>query len=141
ALYDVDILSPNQSEAETILRTPELGRMKRTKRADAKQIGTELLGRGPRAVVLKLGQRGAMIQDQGGYIHTIKSFKAKVVDTTAAGDAFTAALAVALAEGKPMPDAVRFANAAGARCCEGFGAQPSLPTRESVLSLLAQHGR
>ncbi|MGE5608527.1 MAG: ribokinase [Bacillota bacterium] len=141
ALYDVDILTPNQSEAETILRTPQMGRLRRTKRADAKQIGAELLARGPRTVVLKLGEKGAMIQDQHDYIHTIKSFKVKVVDTTAAGDAFTAALGVALVEGKDLADAVRFANAAGARCCEGFGAQPSLPTREVVLSLLAQRGR
>jgi ribokinase len=140
ALYDVNILTPNQSEAEALLQTPSLGRSRRAKRPDAKQIGAELLARGPDTIVLKLGEKGAMIQDRHGYIHTIKPFKVKVVDTTAAGDAFTGALAVALSEGKSMHDAVKFANAAGACCCEGFGAQPSLPTREAVLSLLAARG-
>ena len=64
------------------------------------------------------------------------SFRVKVTDTTAAGDAFTGALAVARAEGMERDAAVRFANAAGAVCCRGFGAQPSLPTRESVERLL-----
>ena len=61
-----------------------------------------------------------------------------VVDTTAAGDAFTAALAVAHAEGMSLSEAARFANAAGAACCMTFGAQPSLPTRAAVLKLLRQ---
>lgn len=136
AMYDVDILSPNQSEAETLLHSPTIGGLKRTQRPDAKQLGADLLARGPRAVVLKLGAKGAMVQDHQGLIQQIKGFKVQVVDTTAAGDAFTGALAVALAEGKPMSDAVRFANAAGARCCEGFGAQPSLPARAEVEKLL-----
>ena len=59
-----------------------------------------------------------------------------MVDTTAAGDAFTAGLAVARAEGKPLAEAVRLANAAGALCCRGLGAQPSLPTRAEVKALL-----
>jgi ribokinase len=61
-----------------------------------------------------------------------------VIDTTAAGDAFTGALAVAVSEGVPLPQAVRFANAAGALCCQGFGAQPSLPLRAAVDALLAR---
>jgi ribokinase len=136
ALYDVDILSPNQSEAETLLHMKTIGGLKRTKRPDAKQLGADLLSRGPRAVVLKLGAKGAMIQDQQGMIQQVKGFKVQVVDTTAAGDAFTGALAVALSEARPLAEAVRFANAAGARCCEGFGAQPALPARQDVEKLL-----
>ena len=59
------------------------------------------------------------------------------IATTAAGDAFTAGLAVTRAEGKPFAEAVRLANAAGALCCRGLGAQPSLPTRGEVEGLLA----
>lgn len=135
-LYSVDILTPNQSEAEGLLRVGAMGRLKRDKRSDAKQIGADLLARGPGAVVLKLGSKGALIQDRDGYIHHVKGFKVKVVDTTAAGDAFTGAMAVALAEGRNMPEAVRFANAAGALCCQSFGAQPALPTRDAVVKLL-----
>lgn len=58
-----------------------------------------------------------------------------VVDNTAAGDAYTAALAVALNEGMGMAKAVRFANAAGALCCARLGAQSSLPYRKDVESL------
>jgi sugar/nucleoside kinase (ribokinase family) len=60
-----------------------------------------------------------------------------VVDTTAAGDAFTGALAVARAEGMDWHDALRFANAAGALCCTKFGAQPAMPKRNAVEELLA----
>jgi ribokinase len=60
-----------------------------------------------------------------------------VVDTTAAGDAFAGALAVALAESKPLAQAVRFANAAGALACTKPGAIAAMPTRPEVESLLA----
>ena len=70
----------------------------------------------------------------------IAGFKVKVVDTTAAGDAFTGAMAVALAEGRALPRAVRFANAAGALCCTRLGAQPALPTRAAVDVFLRRHG-
>ena len=61
-----------------------------------------------------------------------KAFKVKVIDSTAAGDAFTGALAVAMAEGMSIPDALNFANAAGALCCTKRGAQPALPSRREV---------
>jgi len=135
ALYQVDVLTPNQTEAEALLaKKDSLGRLRRTRRPDAKQLGSELLARGPAAVVLKLGAKGAVVVDNE--IEHVRGYKVKVVDTTAAGDAFTAALAVGLAEGMEFPRAVRFANAAGARACEKFGAQPALPTRMEVESLL-----
>src|SRR5205814_9456119 len=100
------------------------------------QIGTEWLSRGPQTGVLKLGARGAMVQDQSGYSEAIRGLRVSVVDTTAAGDAFVGALATALSEGKEMREAVKFANAAGAACCRAFGAQPALPSREEVEKLL-----
>jgi len=139
--FDVNVLTPNQREAEALLPMKQMGRMRRTKRVDAKTIGSELLARGPGTVVLKLGPRGAMIQDQSGYIDSIRGYKIHSVDTPAAGDAFTGGLAVALAEGKEIRDAVKFANAAGAACCRSFGAQPALPSREDVEKLLKGGGR
>ena len=134
-LYNVDILTPNQTEAEALLAKPgQMGRLKRTRRVDAKQLGGELLERGPGVVLLKLGAKGAMIVDNE--IQHVKGFKVSVADTTAAGDAFNGALAVGLAEGMELTRAVRFANAAGAKTCEKFGAQPALPTRMEVESMM-----
>jgi ribokinase len=153
-MYGVDIFTPNQHEAEALtgpagIKTNggAMGRMKRTRRVDAKQMGSELLSRGARNVVLKLGGKGSMIlenKEQGGRmrnekgvrIEQVKGFEVDVVDTTAAGDAFTGALAVGMAEEMELPQAVRFANAAGAICCQTFGAQPALPTRASVDKLV-----
>ena len=134
ALYQVEYLTPNQNEAEALLERRELGRMKRTKRPDARQLAERLLERGPERVVLKLGPKGAVVMDNE--VEHIKGYKVRVVDTTAAGDAFTAALAVGVAEGMELGRAVRFANAAGAKCCETFGAQPALPTRMEVETVM-----
>jgi ribokinase len=135
SLYQVDVLTPNQTEAEALLASgAAMGRSKRTRRVDAKQLGEELLERGPGVVLLKLGAKGAMLVDNE--IQHVKGYKVSVADTTAAGDAFNGALAVALAEGMELGRAVRFANAAGARACEKFGAQPALPTRMEVESLM-----
>ena len=65
------------------------------------------------------------------------AYKVNVVDTTGAGDAFRAGLAVMLAQGKPLDDAVRFANACGALACTVMGAEPSMPEREAVEKLLS----
>ncbi len=134
-LFKVDLLTPNQTEAEMILGGLSMGRMKRSKRVDACQLAGDLLARGPGCVVLKLGERGAMLVDD--QITEVEGFAVDVVDTTAAGDAFTAALAVAHREALPKADAMRFANAAGALACTTFGAQPSLPLREDVEKLLS----
>ncbi len=122
-----DILTPNESEAQALLggRRP----------VDPVRAGRALRQRGARAVVMKLGRRGAMIVDEK--VRKLGGYKVRVVDTTAAGDAFTAAMAVGLGEGMDLGEAVRMANAAGALCCQGFGAQPSLPRRELVDALLA----
>lgn len=152
AFFEVDLLAPNQREAEAMLPSADMGRMRRTKRVDAKQIASELLARGPRAVVLKLAAKGALLvaraprEPQKGarraataddvQVEQVPGHKVQVVDTTAAGDAFTGAFAVAVAEGRSLADATRFANAAGALCCESFGAQPALPARDAVEKLL-----
>ena len=135
--YDVDILSPNQTEAELLLsENNRLASSHEPHHRDAKDVAGDLLERGPASVVLKLGGNGALVIDRSGSIEEVSGFQVQVVDTTAAGDAFTGALAVAHAEGKTGRDAVRFANAAGALACTAFGAQPALPTRAAVEQLL-----
>jgi ribokinase len=135
-LFGVDLLTPNQGEAQMLSGMKRTHNVSAKKLSDPKQIAMGLLSEGPRAVALKLGRKGALLVTREGGIEQFKPHQVEVSDTTAAGDAFTGGLAVAISEGASLPEAVRFANAAGAACCSEFGAQPALPGRESVDRLL-----
>jgi ribokinase len=89
------------------------------------------------AVILTLGERGALLARATGATH-VPAFSVEPVDTTAAGDAFVGGFAVALAEGRPWTEAVRWGNAAGALATTVMGAQPSLPVRQAVEGLLSR---
>jgi ribokinase len=119
ALFRVNILTPNEHELRELLRAPN-------------SAGTV---RKPKALIIKMGERGSLWM-KGPTTHQSRAFPVTAIDTTAAGDAFTGALAVAVAEGVEIADAMRFANAAGALCCTKRGAQPSLPTRTAVDRLI-----
>jgi ribokinase len=82
--------------------------------------------------VVTLGDDGALWLAGGGDAVHVPGVAVDVVDTTAAGDTFNAALGVGLAEGMPVTAALRFANAAAALACTRRGAQPSLPRRDEV---------
>lgn len=87
-------------------------------------------------IATTVGAAGATISKDGEDIAFAKPPRIDPVDTTAAGDTFTAALTVALVEGQSPQDALEFACAAGAAACTKLGAQPSLPAREDVLRIL-----
>ena len=87
-------------------------------------------------MILKLGENGAYLADGSGGRH-FPGFEVTAVDATAAGDTFGGALGVALAEGRPMPEAIVFANAAAALSVTRLGAQASMPERRDVEALLA----
>jgi ribokinase len=125
-LMTVDILSPNQSEAEALTGIPVVDW------ESAKDAALAMRKLGANAVVLKMGALGALVYAQGGQIHQIAACKAEIVDTTAAGDAFTAALTVALCEGQSLTNAVKFGSIAGTLACTRFGAQPAMPTRNEL---------
>ena len=125
----VSILTPNETEAELLTG------IKVTNETDAARAADKLRSRGVKTVILTLGPRGAFIADAAGK-QLVPGFKVKAVDTTAAGDIFNGALAVALAEGKPLPAAVRFANAAAALSVTKLGAQPSAPARREIEAFL-----
>jgi ribokinase len=125
----VDVLVPNESEAALLAGLPP------GSRGGAATAAELLVGQGVRTVVLTLGRRGTLAAHSGEMLH-IPAFEVEPVDTTAAGDAFVAGLAVALAEGKTLPGAVRFGNAAGALATTVPGAQTSLPPRAAVEQLL-----
>jgi len=129
-LFEADIITPNAGEAEVLTGEPITTHAK-----GAKAVAAALARLGARQVVLKLGDQGAMLFDGDQFEH-IPAHRIQPVDTTAAGDAFTAALAVARARGESLSEAVRYANAAGAVACTKFGAQPSMPTAREVADLL-----
>ncbi len=82
------------------------------------------------------GAKGAEIMKNGDLVASAKSPAVNAIDTTGAGDTFTAALTLALVEGQSPEDALKFACAAGAAATTKRGAQPSLPTRAEVEGLL-----
>jgi ribokinase len=130
-LWQVDVFTPNQTETEQLtgLAVADV--------AGAAAAAQRLLARGPNTVVIKLGALGAFFADRSGRTGHVPARSVAVVDTTAAGDAFTGALAVALVEGRPWPQgAVEFACAAGTLATTRVGAQGSMPTRDEVESFL-----
>lgn len=129
-LRQVDVLTPNETEAEWLTG------VRVTNQTTAARAARKLRALGPRTVVITLGPAGAWVCTADAEFH-VPTFKVKAVDTTAAGDVFNGALAVALAEGLPLAEAVRFANAAGALSVTKLGAQPSTPTRRQIQRLLA----
>ncbi len=126
-LREVDILTPNESEALMLLGRPAA----RVSLADAPSLAESLQALGPKIVILKLG-------DQGCYCRSHHAaFAVKAIDTTAAGDTFNGALAIALAEGRGLDSALRYANAAAAISVTRLGAQASAPSRGDVEAFLA----
>ena len=123
-----DYLTPNETELESLSGGPV---------SDVAAAARTLMTREGQTVVVTMGAKGAQIvsRDQTDLLAT---FKVDVVDTTGAGDAFNAALAVGLAEGKSLAGAVRFANAAAALCVTKAGAAGSAPRRADVDALLAK---
>lgn len=128
----VDVLIPNEYEAAIMTGISALSSDAETRDAAAK-----LLALGTRKLIITRGSQGAMLFEQNTE-STISAFPVNVVDTTAAGDCFVGALAVALCEDKPLLDAAEFASAAAALAVTRDGAQPSLPRREEVMQFLDQ---
>jgi len=129
----VDYLTPNEGEAERLT-----GIAVRDLRSAA-AAGHALRRRGVGTVIVTLGAAGALActgEGDGERVIRAPAHSVTVVDTTAAGDAFNGALAVALGGTSRLEDALRFANAAAALACTRRGAQPSLPTRTEVDGLL-----
>jgi ribokinase len=128
----VDVLTPNEQEAAMLLQQEPA----RLAVEQAGSVARHLRELGPGAVILKLGDRGCYYLGSDFEGH-VPAFPVEAKDTTAAGDTFNAAFAVALGEGQSTPDALRFANAAAALSVMRMGAQASVPTRAEVDAFLA----
>ncbi|MBN2264644.1 MAG: ribokinase [Candidatus Aminicenantes bacterium] len=128
-LRGVDVLTPNEHEA-AVLAGIAVGDDR-----SAREAAGRLRARGPRTVVITLGARGVWASSEV-FEGLVPAFKIEPVDTTAAGDVFNGALAVALAEGRPLEEALRFAQAAAAISVTRPGAQPSAPARAEIEAFL-----
>lgn len=125
------VITPNESEAQ-LLTGVEV-----TDLATARQAAQVLLDRGVLAVVITLGSQGAYGLTLSGEFH-VPAHQVNVVDTVAAGDTFTGALAALIGEGHSLREAVEYANAAAAIAVTRHGAQPSVPTKAEVLRFLGK---
>jgi ribokinase len=126
-LSAVDLLTPNGAEARTLTGSTS---------ADPAELASILRRSGVATVILTMGEHGAWI---GGAhdARAVSAFSVNAVDTTGAGDAFNAALAVALAEGNSIQSAVVYACAAGAYCVQSLGTVPSYADRAQLDTFLA----
>jgi ribokinase len=130
-LQNVDILTPNETELRILLGLPP------TDPTSTSELVRRLWASGVKTIVVTLGEQGALILSDGQET-AVPGATVDVVDTTGAGDAFNAGLAVALAEDKSLVEAVQFANCAGALACTRLGVIPALAQRQAVARLVAQ---
>lgn len=132
AFQHIDYLTPNETELRILLNlspddaTPTL------------ELAQQLRGYGVGNLVVTMGADGALILTEAG-VEKVSGVSVEVVDTTGAGDAFNSGLAVALAAGKPLVEAVRYANCAGAIACTKLGVIPSLGRRAQVDQFYTEH--
>ena len=124
-LKNLSLITPNESEAELLtgIRIKD--------KESAFRAAEKLIRLGPSTVIITLGKEGALYLSRGNR-GVIPTLHVKAVDTTAAGDTFNGALAVMLAEGKPIAEAIEFANRAAALSVQKAGAQQSIPYRKDV---------
>ncbi len=124
-----DFITPNETELQSLAGTD----------ASPEDAARALIKRDDQVIVVTLGKQGAqwVSRDDTG---TAGTYPVEVVDTTGAGDAFNGGLAVAIAEGKSLDDALAFANAVAALCVTKPGTAPSMPSRAEVDAFLAQQG-
>jgi ribokinase len=128
-LSKVSVLTPNAAELKTLT-----GRETSSLDSSA-EAARSLLNKGVAAVVVTLGEMGALLCTPGGVTH-IPAPRVNVVDTTGAGDAFAAGLTVALSEGTPLQEAARFAVCCGSLACTVEEVVPSLPSRARVQEMM-----
>jgi len=130
----VDVLTPNETEAKVLT-----GQSPGADVSD-ERLACELIARGVKSVVMTLGEKGALVVTAEGTTR-VAAETMEAVDTTGAGDAFNAGLAVALATGANLEAAVRFAVVTGGLAVTREGVIPALPTSADVHAFYASHDR
>ena len=130
----VDILTPNEVEASIIAGVPV------STPGDAAEAARILMAKGTKSVVITMGSQGVFAVT-GAEERFIPSMEVAAVDATGAGDAFSGALAAAIAEGKEFFEAVDFANTAAALSVTKIGTAPAMPTREEIDQAIGRRGK
>lgn len=128
---NIDIITPNETELESLTKLPVNTMEQIISAAKA------LHEKGVSQVIVTCGKEGAVLVNSEGSFH-FPTTDVKVVDTTAAGDTFTAAVAVALSEGKSIREAINFGNCAASITVMRSGAQSSIPSRGEVESMFGE---
>lgn len=136
-LRNITYLTPNETETCTLCGAAP-GELNLT---NVGEFAEKLRNSGAANVIIKMGSRGAYLAGADGLRRMIPAFKTRVVDTTAAGDAFNGGLAVALMRGLGFEEAARFATAAAALSVTRAGAQPAMPTGIEVSNFLESHAK
>ncbi len=127
------LITPNETEAE------ELTGIAVKDMESANQAAKVIFNKGVQNVLITLGSRGVYI-NTNGKAEIIPAYQVKAIDTTGAGDAFNGGLLTALAEGKTLREAARFANALAAISVQRIGTTPSMPTREEIDAFISTQG-
>ncbi|WP_343210606.1 ribokinase [Anaerolentibacter hominis] len=131
-LSKIDLITPNEVEAEILTGIPIENEEKADEAADW------FMSRGVKEVVITLGSRGVYLND-GKRRGILPAFRVNAIDTTGAGDAFNGGLVAGLAEGMDLWEAARFANALAALSVQKLGTTPSMPDREDIDRFLEAH--
>lgn len=126
------LVTPNEVEAEELTGVPV------TDLESADRAAKAFFEKGVENVLITLGSRGVYINTEGRS-EIVPAYRVKAIDTTGAGDAFNGGLLAALAEGKSLHDAARFANALAAISVQRMGTTPAMPTRAEIDAFLAEH--
>ena len=127
-----DFVTPNETEAEALTGLPV------ATVAEAEMAADALLAKGVGAVVITLGDKGALYRDRSRSVHVPVISAGPVVETTGAGDAFNGGFAVALSEGMDVVEAVRFGCATAGISVTRAGTAPAMPSRAEIEALLAR---
>jgi ribokinase len=121
----IDLITPNETELRILMG------LRPDDAAPTRELALELQKKYGITVIVTRGESGMILVDDKG-VSEFASVPVEVIDTTGAGDAFTAALAVSLAEGRDLPSAIKFAGCSGALACTKYGVIPSLAVRPEV---------
>lgn len=127
----IDIITPNETEAQWITGIPV------ESEEGAKKASENMRDAGVKTVLITLGERGSYLME-GETAELIPAFPVKALDTTGAGDAFNGGLVTALAEGKDIHEAIRFASALAALSVQKLGTTMSMPVREEIDAFLKE---